>query len=610
MPLNYRILGCLWFLLLCALALQVFSHLGSPLTPYTPYYDIAADMLLQNLIRDEGLLLTGHYSRWNFNHPGPFWFYYNHFMEWVLKPFDLTRFQIWLWGSVLLNSILITYTLAALVFLLRPSRPILFFVACALLIIAFIGEELTGIWMPERMISPFAAFLVTTALLSKGHIRILPIVTLLVCILVHGYVTMPLITFPFLIWSCVMGWRSINGLKGLITYSNQLIFSLLIIIFFVAPIIADAIINEPSNIDKILSANAIFKYYPLPNAKDILQFVHELLIVDRHWQWTGIAIILLLSWRNIVKSWQQPHSRLLLLIFTTAFLYVLGYYSQTPAPLHTFIALFLLSVPPLLVCLSLVQISPKSWLIWIVLFLILTPRFFLLTNDKHVDIKSAANNLSATQKDYPIRIDYDNHYLWPYVAGILLELDRRGIAACTTWQHMSFVYTANKICPANTLPSILLTYGGNCTNDCIFVSEEFDLKKFQLPELIPSSIILHNSSTVFFNHWNDPETDKRWSEGLESDIIFLIGNGSFSGRIELILSTLGKQLVIIEINGYQVLHEELDIYNADVVVNFEPEILNKNDFNLLKFRTPNAQKPKNSTDRRTLAVALHRLNIE
>ena len=37
-----------------------------------PGGDLAADMLLVNKIDDEGFLLTGQYSRYKFNHPGPF----------------------------------------------------------------------------------------------------------------------------------------------------------------------------------------------------------------------------------------------------------------------------------------------------------------------------------------------------------------------------------------------------------------------------------------------------------------------------------------------------------------------------------------------------------
>jgi hypothetical protein len=41
---------------------------------FAPVHDYAADFLLANVIRDDGILLTGHYSRFGFHHPGPFWF--------------------------------------------------------------------------------------------------------------------------------------------------------------------------------------------------------------------------------------------------------------------------------------------------------------------------------------------------------------------------------------------------------------------------------------------------------------------------------------------------------------------------------------------------------
>ena len=44
---------------------------------FYPVAGYAADMLWANVIRESGALLVGHYSGYDFNHPGPFWFYWN-----------------------------------------------------------------------------------------------------------------------------------------------------------------------------------------------------------------------------------------------------------------------------------------------------------------------------------------------------------------------------------------------------------------------------------------------------------------------------------------------------------------------------------------------------
>jgi len=54
-----------------------------------PISDFAADLLLERKIDDHGYLLTGHYSRFKFNHPGPFFFYAYHAMHRLLDAWQL-----------------------------------------------------------------------------------------------------------------------------------------------------------------------------------------------------------------------------------------------------------------------------------------------------------------------------------------------------------------------------------------------------------------------------------------------------------------------------------------------------------------------------------------
>lgn len=79
-----------------------------------PALDFAADMLLSNRIRDEGVLLVGQYSRYEFNHPGPFWFYYNHLFELGLDRSGLSRTHIWLFGQTTMATLVVGFTGAGL----------------------------------------------------------------------------------------------------------------------------------------------------------------------------------------------------------------------------------------------------------------------------------------------------------------------------------------------------------------------------------------------------------------------------------------------------------------------------------------------------------------
>jgi hypothetical protein len=103
------LINCTLFILA---VLAVFSWIAAPvlIARVTPMGDYAGDMLLTNKIRDEGVLLTGHYSRWGFNHPGPFWFYYNYLIERLFSWIHVSRFQLWMLGSVIANSLFIAFS--------------------------------------------------------------------------------------------------------------------------------------------------------------------------------------------------------------------------------------------------------------------------------------------------------------------------------------------------------------------------------------------------------------------------------------------------------------------------------------------------------------------
>lgn len=605
-PFSTRVIGLVWLGVFCLLAMISAEQL---ITPVTPIWDIAADMLLQNRIRDEGMLLTGHYSRWEFNHPGPFWFYYNHVIEWLLSPFELSRVQVWRWGSLLLNSVLVSGTAIGLTALLRPPKPLLFTCSSAALLIAFVGPELTGIWMPERMIAPYAAFLVTLALLSQGHIRILPVVILLVCVLIHGYVTMPILTLPFLAWGCWRAWRKQGGWGGVAAYRTVLIGSALIIVCFILPLVVDYTIHEPSNIHRILRAQASFKQHDLPGLGEVLTFIRQLLLRDRLWQWVGITMLLLLFWRSPTKIWQRPAARTILLLLLAATVLMLAYYSRTPAPLFAFIAKFYLAVPPLILAVSLLQFGQRPWLTAGVILLMLAPHLKPTPIEQGWEIQQAAQQLIDNQTGLPIRLDYEDHFQWTYVAGLLLELDRLEVAACTTWRHMAFLYTDAKICAEGARPTYTLVAGKSCSVDCLFSSEAFDIQPFRLPELLPETTVQPNSSAVFFSGWHSPETEFRWTDGTESDIQFRVADGSFSGHLKLVIDTLGEQSLTLLLNGRAIYHSQLHADQTELRVDFDPALLLRNEINTLRLKTPAAEAP-GSADRRILAVALRNLTIE
>jgi len=606
MSFPIRVLALVWLAVFCLLTAISIEHL---MTPVTPGWDIAADMQLQNRIRDEGFLLTGHYSRWEFNHPGPFWFYYNHVVEGLLSPFELSRVQVWHWGALLLSSVFIAYAATGLSLLLKPANPRVFALATAALLVGFIGPELIGIWMPERLTAPYAAFLVSLALLSRGHIPSLPVAVLLLCILVHGYVTMPVLTLPFLAWGCWMAWRRQGGWPAIARYPAALIGSGLIILLFVSPLVADFILREPSNISRILAAQARFGDFDKPGINEILGFIGDLLGRNRSWQWACVGLLLLLLWRTPLQAWHRPSSRFLLKLLLAVTLFVFLYYSRTPSPLFAFIAKFYLAVPPLALAAALLYNEQKRLLAAVVILLMLAPYFRMASINDGADIRHAAETLEQRSTKTQVRLDYKDHDQWPHVAGILLELDRRGVEACTTWSHMAFLYTQAEICPANTFPTHRLIKPDGCTNDCLFVSRDFGVQPVSLMAVTPGTLIHSNAARIFFKHWQETEAGFRWTRGTRSEILFRVADQPFAGRLNLVVDTLGEQSLTLSLNGEQLYSERLEGSQQVIEIRFDPQLLNQDGVNVLTLQTPDAHAP-GGPDTRILAIALRSLTFE
>jgi hypothetical protein len=127
---------------------------------WLPLGDLAADMLLGNAISRDGGLLVGHYSRWQFNHPGPFWFYLNQGFERLIAGFGVSRFQAWVVGSMGINAVLITAGSISFSRFLFNRQRVGFALFFATLWVGFCGTEITLLWMPWRIVSPYLCFLI------------------------------------------------------------------------------------------------------------------------------------------------------------------------------------------------------------------------------------------------------------------------------------------------------------------------------------------------------------------------------------------------------------------------------------------------------------------
>jgi len=248
--------------ILCWQTLKVFR------LDFAPVHDYAADMLLGNIIRDEGVLLVGHYSRFGFHHPGPFWFYWNQVLELCLSWLTLTRLQMWTIGSIVINSALLFFSgLGLSKYLFGKIKYETIFILTAMLLIT-VGGDFLATWMPNRLIATYIAFFVCLLNISRANLSYLPWATLFSAMLIHGYVTMPVLTIPPLL---------ISFATGLFFKRNQIVRrelfirlrqSFIIAVVFVMPIAVDALFLSESNFSKIIAAHNALINSPKPSWYD------------------------------------------------------------------------------------------------------------------------------------------------------------------------------------------------------------------------------------------------------------------------------------------------------------------------------------------------------
>lgn len=456
-----------------------------------PVGDIAADMLLTNRISDEGYLLVGHYSRWEFNHPGPFFIYINWFSEILFGWLSISREQTWQLGSIFLNTTFLVYFAFSFSKYLEVKYKNIFSCLLILITIGYIGLDIVSLWMPSRLLTPYLVFIVSLLHLSRGNFKYLIPASFCTGILVHGYATMPFFTIPLLIIGTVLGYLLNNRFRELYSQYKYFAVSFFISLVFVSPLILDYFIHDHSNVLLLLKTDASFVSMPKPSKGEVFDVVLNLLFKGRESFWF-VFFLMIIPIIIFVKNSCKENKEIFIAItaLTTLTLTIsVFYYSTTPSPVHGFTMYFLKAFPPLLISVLLflvindlalrnrhriVNFSFSTLLVIISVSHIdrasyQQPNLFIHTISE--EIISKANDKSK------VILDYSRHDQWPIIAGLMLELQSLGVNSCTIWKHMAFLYTNKHVCDFdNSAFFIKIVPSDLCDNSCDFILNSIGLK--------------------------------------------------------------------------------------------------------------------------------------
>lgn len=350
--------------------------------------------------------------------------------------------------------------------------------------------------MPYRLIAPYASFLVCVFQISRSNIKYLIPAVFLTCILIHGYVTMPIFTIPFVLAALFVGIMRTNENVLIKENFNILIFSILTVAIFLLPILIDFYINSPNNIQKIINAKTLMNSMVKVEWRDIGNMVLDIVFKENPIGW--LVSILTVPAIILSVNTTEAHNKKIIIslchLLFVVFIVVLTY-KNTPAPISTHVAQFIVTLPVLFFSIIFstlfaeyksnskifygISINNKFYaltLIILTFILFSFPLKFSSLPDSGIEVSNFADQIEVSFPKRSVSINYTEHLQWSFIAGLILELEKRHIHACSTWRHMAFLYTERYVCDSNSLPDMEVVPLDSCKNQCLLQAGAYGLR--------------------------------------------------------------------------------------------------------------------------------------
>lgn len=477
---SARPLVCAFFVVLSLYALLhgAAGRLGQEVFPVE---DFAADMLLVDQLHEEGYLLTGHYSRYGFNHPGPVFLYANALFEQVGSVFRLPRSSSWLLCALVFNFgfLLLAGWCIARLFGQRPSATA---IAVVLPMAVLIGGNLVSAWMPYRLILPFAVFYLSILLVLGRGLRYLPLATLMACVLIHGYISMPVATLPLLGAVTLLVLRR-DGLQHDRPLRWLAISGTIGALFFL-PILLDLLLHADSNPLRVLRAQQALRGMATAKLAESLSFTLSF------WNLAGALLVPATLFWLIARSdaASQSHRTLAdaaLVAIAMSATFAL-YHLKVPQPLYPFMGLYYLAIPATLGCLliqaGLLSIARTTVRRALSLCLGAASVFWIASHplapmERNEQI-SKIGDLMVSRFGPHVALDYSaqDEALWADAAGLLVYLKDRGVDACVARPEMDYLFSRTGVCAPGAAADVQLTRAPACSADCLFTTPTLALE--------------------------------------------------------------------------------------------------------------------------------------
>src|ERR1022692_442003 len=250
------ILTAAFVLLVLALNVRIFTQ------PIVEAGDYAANSLLVQQAK-HFTLLTGHYSRWHFQHPGPAFLYlfalgeflFHDVLHVVPAPYNGQ-----LLITIIFNGILLCATLYVFRRHAKLSVPLALLATELVTVLVNVSgwpSMLISNWMPDVLLFPFLLFVVSAASVLTGETRHLPLMAVSGMLLIHAH-------FAQFLFVGVIGGVTVtyilvraqrhSGLRFFLSERRRdFIVAAAIVFVFAVPPLLEIALDRPNNLDALLA---------------------------------------------------------------------------------------------------------------------------------------------------------------------------------------------------------------------------------------------------------------------------------------------------------------------------------------------------------------------
>ncbi|GAA5506365.1 hypothetical protein [Novipirellula caenicola] len=348
-PSYWRCFLCCFLLSAAILTVTGFRHYF--VIPLFEDGDFAANSLqIADAMRlDE---IYGNYSRWEFSHPGPA-FFYVYAIGQLIFHYTLgicpEEHNAQLFTGMLLQTAFWSLAICVIYAHARRWKPILIIASLSFVHFQLCEQAFISIWPPHQLLMPFTCLLLSTASIVAGSRQWLWLFVLSACFCIHGHVAQPLFVLPLtaVAIAAVIYWQRQNRLSKTTTrwarvrdalWQRDVGVSVLITIPFLIPLFADWLKLRDSNLARILlhirshdepdhsleqSLNyylQFYRYWDFHDAPESAELVD--LLSSFPWIYSGWLAVMLLTLFGLGWAWKRRTASLRWLRWTSSLLLI------------------------------------------------------------------------------------------------------------------------------------------------------------------------------------------------------------------------------------------------------------------------------------------------